>query len=91
MTPPMDFDLPLRCLFDKGIFVACRRLPKTRKEDDMAFKDFFLPKIAHSNPEIRKKAIRKETNANLLKRVIDNDEDPSVVKTAEKRIRELRA
>jgi len=57
----------------------------------MGFKDLFLPKIAHSNPEVRKKAVLKESNPELLKRVVENDSDPSVVETAKKRLKELKA
>jgi hypothetical protein len=57
----------------------------------MAFKDLFLPKIAHSNPEVRKKAILKEENTELLKRVIENDSNANVVETAKKRLKELQA
>lgn len=57
----------------------------------MGFKDLFLPKIAHSNPEVRKKAILKESNSEVLKRVIENDSNPAVVETAKKRLKELKA
>jgi hypothetical protein len=57
----------------------------------MAFRDLFLPKIAHSNPEVRKKAVKDENDKALLQRVIENDKDPEVVKTAQKRIEELTA
>jgi hypothetical protein len=57
----------------------------------MAFRDLFLPKIAHSNPEVRKKAVSKESDKALLQRVIDNDKDPDVVETAQKRLEELNA
>ena len=57
----------------------------------MAFRDLFLPKIAHSNPEVRKKAVKDEKDKALLQRVIENDQDPKVVKTAKKRIEELTA
>lgn len=55
----------------------------------MAFRDLFLPKLAHSNPEVRKKAIMKESDKALLQRVIDNDEDSGVVDTAKRRLEEL--
>ncbi len=57
----------------------------------MAFRDLFLPKIAHSNPEVRIKAVKGENDKALLQRVIDNDQDPKVVETAKKRIEELTA
>ena len=55
----------------------------------MAFKDFFLPKIAHSNPEVRKKVVQKETNTVLLQQVVKNDKDPGVVEAAKARLEEL--
>ncbi len=55
----------------------------------MAFRDLFLPKIAHSDPEVRKKAVLNEKDKALLQRVIQNDKDPEVIKTAQKRLEEL--
>ena len=55
----------------------------------MAFRDLFLPKLAHSNPEVRKKAVMQESDVALLQRVIDNDKDPEVVETARRRLSEL--
>ena len=57
----------------------------------MAFRDLFLPKIAHSNPEVRKEAVMKESDPGLLQRVIDNDDDPAVVDTAKRRLAEVSA
>ncbi len=57
----------------------------------MAFRDLFLPKLAHSNPEVRKKAVMQESDVALLQRVIDNDKDPEVVETARRRLSELTA
>lgn len=59
------------------------------REVDMKFRDIFVPRIANSNPEIRKKAIAKETDQALLKRVIENDEDPEVKQKATARLEEL--
>ena len=55
----------------------------------MAFRDLFLPKLAHSNPEVRKKAVMSEIDKGVLQRVIENDQDPEVIETAKKRIEEL--
>jgi HEAT repeat protein len=55
----------------------------------MKLSDLFLPKIAHSNPEVRIGAIQNEENAELLKKVIENDGDPQVVKAAQKRLEAL--
>ena len=56
----------------------------------MKFRDIFLPKIARSDPKIRKDAVRSETNVELLKQVIKNDLDPDVRRLAQERIQELR-
>lgn len=55
----------------------------------MKFRDFFLPKIAHSDPEVRKTAVQKEKDPGLLKNVIKNDKDPKVRQIAEMRLKEL--
>jgi hypothetical protein len=57
----------------------------------MKFSDFFLPKIARSDPEVRKEAVRKEKNAALLKQVIEKDKDPEVRKAAKKQLAKLAA
>ncbi len=56
----------------------------------MKLGDFFLPKIARSNPEVRKAAVREEINVELLKQIAEKDSDPEVADLALKRIRELR-
>ncbi len=56
----------------------------------MKFKDIFLPKIARSNPEVRKEAVQSEINVELLKQVIQKDIDPDVRRLAKERIHELR-
>ena len=55
----------------------------------MKFRDLFLPKLAHSNPEVRKKAVRIEENVELLQKVIENDDDPEVRKMTQKQIEKL--
>ena len=55
----------------------------------MAFKDLFLPKLAHSNPEVRKKAVQNETNTAVLQQVVKNDKDSGVVEVAKARLGEL--
>ncbi len=56
----------------------------------MKFKDLFLPKIASSDPEVRKAAIREEINVELLKQLVQKESDPEVIDVAVKRIRELK-
>ena len=55
----------------------------------MKFRDLFLPKLAHSDPEVREQAVRKEENVELLQKVIENDEDPEVRNLAQKQIEKL--
>jgi HEAT repeat protein len=55
----------------------------------MKFKDLFLPKIARSNPNVRKKAVLAEKNPQVLKGVIKNDSDKGVRETAIKRLKKL--
>jgi hypothetical protein len=60
-----------------------------RREGKMKFSDLFLPKIARSNPEVRKKAVLEEKNKELLMKVIQNDSDRDVRQTARKRLQRL--
>jgi len=57
----------------------------------MGFRDFFLPKIAHSDPDVRKQAIQKEKDRQLLQNVIKNDADDKVPEAAKLRLEELTA
>jgi len=57
----------------------------------MKFSDIFLPKIARSDPEVRKKAVASEIDVELLKKVIEKDSNPEVRDLAKKRIEQLRA
>jgi hypothetical protein len=53
--------------------------------------DFFVPKIARSNPEVRKKAVMEEKNETVLKKVLENDSDPGVRNAAKARLKQLGA
>ena len=64
---------------------------KSRKEIKMKFRDLFLPKIVRSDPEVRKEAVRNETNTDLLQKVLENDREKSVRDLAQKRLQELSA
>jgi hypothetical protein len=55
----------------------------------MKFRDLFLPKIARSDPKVRKDAVLEEENTELLARVIKNDPDPDVRQVARKRLQRL--
>jgi len=57
----------------------------------MKFRDLFLPKIARSDPEVRKAAIREEINIELLKQVVEKESDPEVTDVAATRLRELQS
>ena len=55
----------------------------------MKFRDLFLPKIARSDPSVRKKAVMAERNTGILKKVIENDSDKEVRQAARKRLQRL--
>jgi hypothetical protein len=57
----------------------------------MKLRDIFYPKIANSDPEVRKKAIEKEANPNLLKIFAREDEDYTVRQLAKIRLIDLTA
>lgn len=57
----------------------------------MKFGDFFIPKIARSDPKVREKAVMECTDKELLKRVIQNDKDEHVRQVAKKRLEALSA
>jgi hypothetical protein len=55
----------------------------------MKFRDLFLPKIARSDPKVRREAVLEEENTELLARVVKNDPDPDVRQVARKRLQRL--
>lgn len=55
----------------------------------MKFRDLFLPKIARSDPSVRKRAVMEEQSKNILKKVIENDSDKEVRHAARKRLQRL--
>ncbi|MGA6925291.1 MAG: hypothetical protein WBY88_06390 [Desulfosarcina sp.] len=55
----------------------------------MKFRDLFLPKIVRSDPRVRKNAVLKEGNPEVLKGVIQNDNDREVRQAARKRLQRL--
>lgn len=57
----------------------------------MKFSDLFLPKIARSDPKVRKAAVKAEINKELLKQVIEKDSHPEVREAAKVRLKELAA
>jgi exonuclease SbcC len=44
----------------------------------MKFKDLFIPRWQHSNPEVRKQAVAKLNDPILLKQISEKDEDQMV-------------
>lgn len=56
----------------------------------MKFSDFFIPKIARSDPKVREKAVLVCKDIDLLQRVVQNDKDEHVRKIAKQRIEALR-
>ncbi len=57
----------------------------------MKFSDFFIPKIARSDPKVREKAVLECEDKELLKRVIQNDKDEHVRQVAKQRLQILTA
>lgn len=57
----------------------------------MKFSDFFIPKIARSDPKVREKAVSECKDMDLLQRVIKNDKDEHVRQAAKKRIEALKS
>jgi hypothetical protein len=55
----------------------------------MKLRDFFVPRWHHSNPEVRKKAIARIDNPDLLKQISDKDDDPIVREAATDRLLQI--
>jgi len=55
----------------------------------MKFSDFFIPKIARSDPKIHEQAVMECKDKELLKRVIQNDKDEHVRQAAMQRLSAL--
>jgi hypothetical protein len=52
----------------------------------MKLRDLFVPRWHHSNPEVRKKAIARIDNPDLLKQIGEKDDDPMVREAAADRL-----
>ena len=48
----------------------------------MKLRDLFVPRWDHSDPMVRKKAVEKMNNIDLIKQIAENDEHPMVRDTA---------
>jgi hypothetical protein len=57
----------------------------------MKFSDFFLPKIARSDPKVRERAVQSCKDPDLLQRVLQHDKDDHVRQAAKRRIEALKA
>ena len=55
----------------------------------MKFRDLFVPRWLHSNPEVRKKAIARIDDPNLLKQIGEKDDDPMVREAASDRLLQI--
>lgn len=56
----------------------------------MKFRDFFVPKYVHSDPNVRIKFINNTDDERLLKSIIENDKDKNVTLAAKDRIHTLK-
>jgi len=65
--------------------------PRNGKEATMKISDFFIPKIARSDPKVREQAVLECQDKDLLKRVIQNDKDENVRQVAKQRLEALTA
>ncbi len=55
----------------------------------MKLRDLFVPKYVHSDPNVRIKFINKTDDTVLLKSIIENDQDESVIQAARERLQAL--
>jgi hypothetical protein len=55
----------------------------------MRFQDFFVPRWQHSNPEVRRNAIQRLSDARLLAQISQQDDDEMVRMAARDRHMEL--
>ncbi|KJS30594.1 MAG: hypothetical protein VR64_15360 [Desulfatitalea sp. BRH_c12] len=55
----------------------------------MKISDFFVPKIARSDPKVRIAAVKETKDPQLLERVIENDSSEQVRQAAAQRLNEL--
>jgi len=64
-------------------------MPEQKGGEHMKLRDLFLPKVARSDPEVRKQAVLEESSPELLKKVIENDSSPDVRQAAKQRLQEV--
>jgi hypothetical protein len=66
------------------------RPPGGEEDSDMKLSDLFLPKIARSDPQVRRQAVKAERNTTLLQKVVENDSSKDVRDAARARLKELK-
>lgn len=52
----------------------------------MKWKDLFVPRWQHSNPEVRQKVVNRLKDPDVLRHIIDKDEDEMVRLAAKERL-----
>ena len=55
----------------------------------MRFRDIFVPRWQHSNPEVRIKAVQRMSDKSLLQQIAEKDEDEMVRMAARDRVAEI--
>lgn len=55
----------------------------------MKLRDLFVPRWDHSNPEVRKKAIARVENLDVLRHISERDDDPGVREAASDRLLQI--
>lgn len=55
----------------------------------MKLRDLFVPRWDHSNPEVRKKAIARVENLDVLRHISERDDDPEVREAASDRLLQI--
>lgn len=55
----------------------------------MKFKDLFIPRWQHSNPEVRRKAVSRLTDTSLLRQISEMDDHQMVRDAAQAQLESL--
>ena len=55
----------------------------------MKFSDIFVPRWQNSNPEVRKQAVERLKDTNLLAQIAEKDDDPGVSQAAMTRLERI--
>jgi hypothetical protein len=62
--------------------VACCGMAGMEGRSAMKIRDLFVPRWDHSDPMVRKKAVEKMNNVDLIRQIAERDEHPMVRDTA---------